>query len=631
MAVRQWDLEVREPVRTARPALRVVPAPPRRGRPVAAALFVALLGGLIGLPATRAALKEPPAPEAWSHRPLSAAQIPGLDGVGPILGSGIPTSGEPAGGIVFVRCTRLWAALPDGSHERRILGMTGISSPTFAPDGRTIAFFAPHGDDLAIWMVGADGSQARPIADLTSEGRSIAAHATNLTWAPSGGRLAFALTDPSYDAWSGGSTIWSFVLATGEFRKEADGWPAPFWLRNRIAYAQWSGDDRETFWSVGANGRHHRRETRLDSKDADLTATTARYMFSDGWSYRRSVVALRRVDGDVVVAVKANEWYRGTKEEHSAPSPYRIVDRSRVALSQETSRAVVDLVDPHGDRALGLLDLRNGEWTVIEYAWDGATTPAPTSSGPVGARRASRFAGDLMNNWRDDKVTALLVADHDEDLLPFRPRGHILGTPQRIDEGWSVPAVAYGRSGKRSWAYRELSIAIVRTADGRLEARPAAAGETAPIATFDDARAFLADMLGEKFKWPAFLPAGAELNLRWPVSAYSYGRTTQASVSFNVPDGDGPPETFSLAYGDVDFSLGCGGEVDPEDGKVGDEPAVYDHTSYHYFPKRGSEKVVVRTDQVVWPATIQDRSAAFYSVYGDLGKDTITRIAASMS
>lgn len=652
MAVREWDLVPERPAQE-RPALRLVPAPrrvpapPRRGRPVAAILFVVLLAGAVGAPAIRSALETPPPPALWSHRPLPLAQVSAIDPA-PGLGKGRPVSSEPRGGIVFVRCTRLWAALPDGSQPRKILEMPGSSSPIFSPDARTIAFFAPDGDADAIWMVGADGSRPTKVATLTSDGIPMDAEPAGLAWSATGKHLAFALVDPRFDEWSGGSSIWAFDLASGEFKHVADGWPAPFWLdRNGIGLARWFDDGIRTaqeagpaFFSVGAKGGKG-REKGLDATEADLTAAVAG-RFSDAWAYRRGVAALGLLDGKAVVAVKRDQWSRADKNKRffEAPSPYRIVARSRIALAQDTSRAIVTLIDRHGGSGLGILDLRTGEWTVLDYAWDGASSPAPTFSGPFGARRAARLTSDLFNNWnrRGGKRALLLGFVDRDDLFPFRVRGHVTGQPVEHDGDWQVPALVYGDGGGHAppfpngkvrgsgFAYRSVLVDVADTDDGRVVADPSPTSAVEPIRTVEDARAMLEQILGPDFKWPTFLPEGAELNPEWPIYAYSYGDYEQASVNFVIPDPDGKgTKSFSLSYGDVDFSLGCGGENDPEEGEVGEEPALFDHISYK--DGRGGR---VRTDQLLWPATFADRSKAFYSVYGDLGRATITRIAASM-
>jgi hypothetical protein len=68
---------------------------------------------------------------------------------------------------------------------------------------------------------------------------------------------------------------------------------------------------------------------------------------------------------------------------------------------------------------------------------------------------------------------------------------------------------------------------------------------------------------------------------------------------------------------DLDFSLGCGGEVNPLEIELGSVPALVD-TSY-------------KTHQVIWPSTLDARTGA-YSVYGsNIPKEEIVEIARSMA
>lgn len=623
MAVRPLDLQTEV---SERPRLALVPAPPRRGRPFAALVVVILLAGLLGAPSLAAWAEGPPDPRQWSHRPPSSAQLTALHR-GAALGTRIPRSDEPAGGILFVRCTNLWSALPDGSNARRILDIPGISSPTFSPDARSIAFFAPVDDGLAIWMAGADGSDPRVVAPLTVEGEPIDARAMNLTWSPpfARPRLLFALSDPQFDPWAGGSTIWTFDVETGEFQKHASGGVAPFWVVKRIGYASWSRTDGPTLWSVTKSGGR-RFEGRMNEGDvAELTAFLATSHFDDAWVSGRSAVVLReREDGTRVLAVKRSEWIKGVRAEFEAPRGYTFSSTGRVALAQDGSRAIADLYGRANGRALGLLDLRTGEWTILGYAWEGTTSPAPTASGRLGGRRASRLAGDFLETIgrRQNSAAFVMIADDpdDSELVPARNIGDVSGTPTKADGPWHVPATVLMKFNRLDFAYRHLDLAIRETRDGRVtvDARPRS--DIEPIVTIEDVQSMFSDVLGDRFAWPD-LPAGTQLSKGWPVSMWSYGGDTQMSVQLTVPT-SGRDEDLGIAFGNVDFSLGCGGELDPDDGTLSGTPAVFDSIS----PETKYER-----NQVIWPATVQDRSDAFYSVYGSLSRAEVARIAESMA
>lgn len=636
MAVQPWEIEERE-TRRARPKLRLVPAPPAAGtppagRPVAALLFVVLLAGALGFPAAHAALDEPPAPARWSHRPLPGSLVATLDPLRPISGGDRPTSSEPAGGIAFVRCTRLWTALPDGSHARKLLELPGIAAPAFSPDARTIAFIGPAEDGQGIYMIGADGSELTFVGAITSGGVAPNARAMNLTWAPSGRKLAFALFDPSVDVWSGGSSVWSLDVETGEIERLASAAPAPFFVGDQVAYARWN-DGGTSFWSRRrADGGEH-AQRRMNTSWMDLTAALVPERFSNAWTFKRGVVVLRRAaEDELQLVVKANRWERKIKAIHTAPRGYVLSARSRVAIAQDTSRVLVDLVDRDGGSSLGLLDLRTGRWNVLPYAWDGAATPAPTASGPVGGPRAAGLAGDVLGAWRrgGSWAAALLAPDRDRDLFGMRRFSYIVGTPVRSGDGWQVPATVYGKDGGRH-LFRRAVVGIRRTDDGRLTADVGAPSAPQPIASIDDAVAFAAEALGDEiaFAWPTNLPLGTTLNARWPVDGYSWEGSTVMSIHMLVPspDGDGT-DPLSISFGDVSFNLGCGGENDPEEGEVAGAAALFDHVAFDY--RERGERVRQRTDQVLWPATLEARDRALYSIYGDVSKATVAALAANM-
>ena len=191
MAVQPRDLQV--PYAPA-PRLELVPAPPRR-HPVAAALFVVLLIAALSVPIVRAALAPPPETPAYQPRAVPAVEITQLDQMEPVTGGNTPRSGDAIASVAFVRCTRLWASDPDGSNERRLFDMTGVSSPAFSPDGRTIAFVRTEGARQSLWLGAADGSAARRVDTFRLSGGPVPARISGLAWGPNGDEIAFALTD----------------------------------------------------------------------------------------------------------------------------------------------------------------------------------------------------------------------------------------------------------------------------------------------------------------------------------------------------------------------------------------------------------------------------------------------------
>jgi hypothetical protein len=610
--------------------LELVPAPPRGGRVVPALLFVVLLIGAIGFPTFRAVAEGPPEAIAWAPRPLPAAHVPAIDPIRTMPEGTRPTSSEPAGGVLFVRCTNLWRAHSDGSHARRLLAFTGASSPTFSPDARTVAFIGPTDEGRGLFMVGADGSRVTEVGSFLSGGTPLAARIANLTWAPSGNKLAFALVDPSYDPLVGGSTIWMLDLTTGEFHRVAGGWPSPAFINNRVVFPRWAETASETgasFWTQSGSWRDMAR--RLSSPGADYTLATAPDQFSDAWSTKHGAIVLQAGDhGAGEIATKGSYWTRRVTDTFAAPSPYRFLTTGRLSLSQDASYAVADLIDPKGDRALGILEFSTRDWTVLDYAWSGVATPAPTATNSIAAQRAKRLAGDVLGSWRRNGSTSaaayMVGDDRDPDLVPSYRGGYMVGAPERTATGWVVPATVYGRGGG-SYSFRNINVILDETDDERVEADVEAISAPRALETIEDAKAFVADVMGDElaFVWPTHLPEGTRLNLEWPVDAYSWDGRTTAPIHMLLPKADGEKydRTLNVAYGDVSFSLGCGGEMDPYEGEINGRPALFDHMGDDEFATR----------QVLWPGTLDARDIGTYSVYGELPEAELKAIAESMA
>ena len=628
MAIEKWELEGSS---WTPPSLQLVPAPPRRGRVVPALVFVALLVATLGAPVVDAALKEPPRGIAWTPRPLPASQIAALDPVRPTGSGDRPRSSEPLGGILFVRCTNLWTALPDGTRPRKLLQFPGISSPSFSPDARTIAFVAPGERGPSLFMAAADGTQVTEIGSFDSEGAPVTALVSNLTWSPSGDKMVFSLVDPSYDPWVDGSSVWLLDLATGGFERIGSGSPNPAFadhrptFTNRIAKA--GGGRGHDFTSPWSRGQSVAR--RMSTREDDITFGSVPNLFSDGWATRHGLVVLQRAeDGELTLAVKADLWNRKIHRTLTAPSPYEFMAAGRVSMSEDANRAIVDLRDSKGDRALGVVDVISGQWRVLDYAWSGAASTAVTASGPVGGLRAQRLAGDIFGSLsRKGRYTpaALLVGDRDRDRLVTGSRhGYVLGSAVKSGSGWSVPAMLYARK-DGTYRFQQARADLVPTSDGRLEAAVSPTSEIAPLETIADAQRFLTEILGEDVgaHWPTYLPAGTTLNRQWPVDAYSWdGRTTVTlHMELAKTDGEDFRRSLNVAFGDVSFSLGCGGEIDPQPGTVGGEPALFDQLG------DGPQG----TKQVLWPATPAQPDTGSFSVYGELPRSELELVAASMA
>lgn len=617
MAVQPRDLD---PLRgsEARLPLRLVPPPKRpEGRPLPAILLVVCLIAALGWPVWRAAGRQTE-PIGWRPRPLPAAATASLDPVGAVPLEAQPRSDEPVGGMVFVSCTHLWTARPDGSHARKLLQIPGVSSPTFAPNARTIAFLAPtRGGTQGLFLVGADGTGLTRVGALTNSGMPVNARAGGLTWSPSGRTLGFALTSDDADEFSGGSIIFSLDLPTGELERLGGGWPAPFWIKNRLVFSQWNGDEGPRFGDqVGNRAVEHR----ISSGGADYSADFVSRRWTD---YRGDIAVLGRGPeaSRPRLFIRRNEWARRPRDSYAPPAGHSFAPHARPSMSEDGAFVLVELRDSGGERDLGRLDLASGRWGVRDYAWEPEFSTAPTVTGPLEARRAADAADDLLSMWNRPLSRRLLAGRQPKSLLPFRHLGHTTAKPQRSGDGWVLEAVAFGK-GKDSWGYRTLSVAV-REREGRLSAVPTATSPLKRLKTIDDAVEFLQRVVTVEVVPPAGLPAGTKLGSKWPVEAYSWNGQTTGSMSLEVP-GVGREGVFDMkiSYGDNYFQLGCGG-VNGEDTRVGGESAVVGNLG--------------QSHQIIWPAHKKegDKSGVHgprtYSVYGlRLPDRTVMRVAEAM-
>jgi TolB protein len=121
----------------------------------------------------------------------------GLHAIGPRhaeLGSSTPAWSPDGRTLVYTRQTRgrtaLWAIGADGSRMRPLVTGHFATQPSFAPDGRHIAYVGFDGKGrMGIWTVDADGRGARAL-------RVVPGSATRFhypVYAPDGRSLAFVL------------------------------------------------------------------------------------------------------------------------------------------------------------------------------------------------------------------------------------------------------------------------------------------------------------------------------------------------------------------------------------------------------------------------------------------------------
>ncbi|MGH2649951.1 MAG: TolB family protein [Actinomycetota bacterium] len=570
-----------------------IPEPVRRAaRPVAGLL---LLVSVVAVPLTVTLA------EGGGAVPPAPVRLTSLDPIAGLPQTAWPKADAPSAGLAFVRCTNLWSMLPDGSGAHRLFSMPGLSSPTFSPDGRTIAFLAVRPDGQQVWMAAADGSRLLHVGTLRTRGRPTPA-AAGLTWSPDGTRLAFALPPAAGSAWS----VWILDVAIGEFEQVGTGGPAPFWTDRSLLDA--SPETSPDFRVLVGHDRWVAK--RLSSEGGDLAAALSAGWWTDAW--RKDTAIVRTTAGPSELVVSTRPGQRNGLVT-TPPSGERIAPFARPTVL-EGGPVAVTLIDGRGGKDLGLFDPATGRWTVLDYAWDPAWSPAPPAVGSLEAAAAASLVRHLLWTWNrfPDRAGLLLEGGGNPDLASFRRLGYTFSAPERSAGGWSIPATLFGRT-DGGFGFRRVDFRV-RADAGRLVVDPVRMQGLRYVRTIGQAVRLLRAMLTVDVVGPAGLPRGTHLAAN-ALSAWSWGGRTTGQLDLVLPGTPGDPESLSVFYGQGGF--GCGPSPVPFELTTG-TPAIASDPA-----ESGSYS------QVVWPAGPKDWTGPF-GLSGTLPRETMIGIAAAM-
>ena len=156
----------------------------------------------------------------------------------------------------------VWLVEADGSNARALTRENEDKArlPVIAPDRTAVAYTVETGAGWELRVSNSDGTASRTITtEMASDGRA--------TWSPDGSRLAF-VADPD-----GAKDVYVFDLATGQMTNltntpEDDGDPA--WSPDGTTIAYWSqGPDGQDIWTVPVAGGTPTQRTQQPGDDAD--------------------------------------------------------------------------------------------------------------------------------------------------------------------------------------------------------------------------------------------------------------------------------------------------------------------------------------------------------------------------
>lgn len=553
---------------------------------------------------------------AASHVP--AAQIRSLDPIDPVPFRTWPRSDHAVGGLLFVRCTNLWTAMPDGSQAHKLFSMPGLSSPAFADTARTIAFIAERDGRSEIWMAAADGSNRRSVGAITSGDRPVAAEIRALTWshAPDGDRLAFAVVTPGDDPFTDGSVIWVLDLATGLFERAGVGWPVPTWTGKRLAVAEpgAGGSDIVPLYGSDRPGSFEGLSDEGTGERAYGTQQARWYRLGD----LTNTVVRRQPDGDFEAAIGPRVQGGSESLLVELSGERRLDPLARPAVAPDGLSVIYGTVDAEGQRDLATLDLVSHRWTFADYAWDPVWSPVVPERATLDQMRALATVKAFLKAWTWDPVETGVFLDGavGPGLTRYGSHaGYVVTGSYRAQDSWRVAATIYGERGGHA-SYKRISIEVAGH-EGRLVTRVTGASRERPMRTIEQASRFLASVLTVPFVPPAGLPAGAQLSDMPPEAWGDFGGHVTGSMQVDVPTAGGlHPVTFSYGQGS---GFGCGS--DPVATDVAGTPAV-----------TASPRSVNQWDatpEVAWPAGPNDTSGT-YSVSGNLPRAQLFSIAEAM-
>lgn len=338
--------------------------------------------------------------------------------------------------VVFVSEDDLWAVHADGGMASRLTANPGVqTTPRFSPDGSTLALVSRDEGRPDVWVMPADGAEARRLTFLGSNAMVIGWNragsevlvasdrgqpfagwlhvyrapvdggpvrplgvgpAYAISFAPRGGGVVIARNafDPArWKRYRGGraGTLWVDRDGSGEFRELvslAGNLASPMWIGRRIYFVS-DHEGHGNLYSVTPSGKGLERHTHHEGFYVRHPSTDGRRIVyhcgADLWVFDPRTGETRRVE----VRIPSARPQRNR----------RFVDPGRF----------LETVDLHpGGHSLALT-VRGGAYTMP--AWEGA----PLRHGPVSSHR------QRLATWLADGTRIVTVTDESgEEALAIR-------------------------------------------------------------------------------------------------------------------------------------------------------------------------------------------------------------------
>jgi Tol biopolymer transport system component len=200
--------------------------------------------------------------------------VPAVRGSAPPPVSPNPSKGRHNGKIVFIsdrnyKGLSIWTINPDGSSPTRLtddksrtdklpdFSPVYDSSPVWSPDGTKIAFISNRDYLLSLYVMNADGSNARLVADKPLEPAQPA-------WSPDGGKIAFT-AGMRFTFGTGKPSVDIYVINVDgsgltQLTRDSGANGSPSWSPDgkQIAFVSDRDDGKARIWIMNADGSNPR-------------------------------------------------------------------------------------------------------------------------------------------------------------------------------------------------------------------------------------------------------------------------------------------------------------------------------------------------------------------------------------